>query len=174
MTMSEPPSNGGGLNPDQELMLWPAGSPASRLATRVDAWRKPIPGGSGRRCSTSSKESDRPGSSERMCPVCAHEALPLSSETFGALDTGSVQDQSQPVPWVRHTHASVCSSWPTPKAKDGARGGMSEAALLRRLSNTRRGVDLGDAIGGPPNPEWVEWLMGFPQGWTDVEPSVTP
>ncbi|HEU4422100.1 MAG TPA: hypothetical protein VFR67_06115 [Pilimelia sp.] len=35
-------------------------------------------------------------------------------------------------------------------------------------------VDLGDAIGGPPNPTWVEWLMGFPPGWTDVEPSVTP
>ena len=20
------------------------------------------------------------------------------------------------------------------------------------------------------NPEWVEWLMGFPRGWTEVEP----
>jgi hypothetical protein len=27
---------------------------------------------------------------------------------------------------------------------------------------------------GPLNPTWLEWLMGFPAGWTDVEPSATP
>jgi hypothetical protein len=21
---------------------------------------------------------------------------------------------------------------------------------------------------GPMNPEWVEWLMGFPTGWTEL------
>jgi hypothetical protein len=26
-----------------------------------------------------------------------------------------------------------------------------------------------DAIGGKLNPQWVEWLMGFPIGWTDLE-----
>jgi hypothetical protein len=24
---------------------------------------------------------------------------------------------------------------------------------------------------GQLNPEWVEWLMGFPQGWTDCDVS---
>jgi len=24
------------------------------------------------------------------------------------------------------------------------------------------------------NPTWVEWLMGFPLGWTDLEGSATP
>jgi hypothetical protein len=28
---------------------------------------------------------------------------------------------------------------------------------------------LGRRIGGPPNPTFVEWLMGFPEGWTDLE-----
>ena len=27
---------------------------------------------------------------------------------------------------------------------------------------------------GSLNPQWVEWLMGFPAGWTDLEPSETP
>jgi hypothetical protein len=27
---------------------------------------------------------------------------------------------------------------------------------------------------GSLNPTWVEWLMGFPLGWTDLEPSETP
>ncbi len=29
------------------------------------------------------------------------------------------------------------------------------------------------APGGQLNPEWVEWLQGFPIGWTDCEPSET-
>ena len=28
--------------------------------------------------------------------------------------------------------------------------------------------------GGKLNPEWVEWLMGFPTGWTDLKDSETP
>jgi hypothetical protein len=28
---------------------------------------------------------------------------------------------------------------------------------------------LGTQIGGQLNPTWVEWLMGFPLGWTDLE-----
>jgi len=26
-----------------------------------------------------------------------------------------------------------------------------------------------DVVGGPLNPTWVEWLMGWPLGWTDLE-----
>lgn len=63
--------------------------------------------------------------------------------------------------------------WPTPLAKDGGRGG------LRRESRTFRirrgsGLSLPEVLGGPTNPEWIEWVMGFPTGWTDVEPSETP
>lgn len=29
-------------------------------------------------------------------------------------------------------------------------------------------------LGGSLNPEWVEWLMGFPPGWTALEPSEMP
>ena len=33
----------------------------------------------------------------------------------------------------------------------------------------------GTAVGpGPLSPQFVEWLMGFPDGWTDCEPSETP
>jgi DNA (cytosine-5)-methyltransferase 1 len=27
---------------------------------------------------------------------------------------------------------------------------------------------------GQMNPQWVEWLMGYPIGWTDCEDSETP
>ena len=29
-------------------------------------------------------------------------------------------------------------------------------------------------LNGSLNPPWVEWLMGFPEGWTDLDASETP
>ena len=34
--------------------------------------------------------------------------------------------------------------------------------------------DLAARVGGQLNPTWVEWLMGFPTGWTDLSASETP
>jgi len=36
------------------------------------------------------------------------------------------------------------------------------------------GENLQTAIGGTLNPTFVEWLMGYPEGWTDLEHSGTP
>ncbi len=75
--------------------------------------------------------------------------------------------------------------WPTPNAADGhgARISSDESILSgrrpsgaklqktlreeirRRELVSRRGAPAGRA--GSLNPDWVEWLMGFPVGWTD-------
>jgi hypothetical protein len=57
--------------------------------------------------------------------------------------------------------ADAVKMWPTPQARDykGPSG--------RSLKGTER--DLPMAVGGKLNPMWVEWLMGFPTGWTDLE-----
>jgi DNA (cytosine-5)-methyltransferase 1 len=34
-------------------------------------------------------------------------------------------------------------------------------------------VGLADQVGGQLNPNWVEWLMGWPTGWTDLKPLET-
>lgn len=47
--------------------------------------------------------------------------------------------------------------WPTPRAQDGPKGGPSQ------------GDTLPAAVGGQLNPTWVEWLMGYPLGWTALE-----
>ena len=63
--------------------------------------------------------------------------------------------------------------WPTPKASES---GPDYAWATRKGSGAD---DLPTAVsrenpsGGQLNPTWVEWLMGFPPGWTDLEPSVT-
>jgi len=66
--------------------------------------------------------------------------------------------------------------FPTPTARDW-KGGYTEAALTRKDGKSRRFDALPNAaIGGVGtdikaghlNPDWVEWLMGVPTGWTDL------
>ena len=41
-------------------------------------------------------------------------------------------------------------------------------AFMHKDSTTNRGKsNLGEVVGGKLNPDWVEWLMGWPIGWTD-------
>lgn len=46
--------------------------------------------------------------------------------------------------------------------------------MLRIVEEVRHAPSLSDHVGGALNPEWVEWLMGFPVGWTDLEHLGTP
>lgn len=59
--------------------------------------------------------------------------------------------------------------WPTPCAADGSRG----PDFARAGREDSGGDDLVTAVareaGGPLNPVFVEWLMGVPMGWTEVE-----
>jgi hypothetical protein len=56
--------------------------------------------------------------------------------------------------------------WPTPAASDG-RNWKSGYHSLRNPQH------LGHQDVGKLNPPWVEWLMGWPIGWTDLEPLAT-
>ncbi|CAB3888855.1 hypothetical protein LMG26788_03733 [Achromobacter pulmonis] len=83
-------------------------------------------------------------------------------------------------PMVHHIHARGCSWWPTPVATDHKRGKGSPAhrlangrAVVDRPSKSRFGATLPDILGGTPNPEWIEWLMGWPTNWTALRPLET-
>lgn len=62
----------------------------------------------------------------------------------------------------------ICESasgfWPTPTARDW-RSGKASAATHERNSRP-----LSEQVGGLLNPDWVEWLMGWPIGWTALKP----
>lgn len=67
--------------------------------------------------------------------------------------------------------------WPTPTARDYRTGDNPESRRARmKASGEWHSPNLNDvaAPGGQLNPRWVEWLMGFPLGWTALEPSETP
>ena len=57
----------------------------------------------------------------------------------------------------------------TPQSRDW----RSPAGKLNRWNNPDRSRNLNDQIGGQLNPPWVEWLMGWPIGWTDLKPLET-
>ena len=59
--------------------------------------------------------------------------------------------------------------WATPSMTDGRRGPDK-----KRSQRTGGGRDLVTDVGGQLNPMWVEWLMGYPAGWTVLRRSATP
>ena len=63
---------------------------------------------------------------------------------------------------------AVARMWPTP-TKAIADGGQTSRSGKRKGEPLLAGM-----AGGQLNPTWVEWLMGFPLGWTDCGASATP
>jgi len=61
-------------------------------------------------------------------------------------------------------------SVPTPTASDH---------IQRKCTNglfnpeTNKAMNLNRLLGGVPNPDWSEWLMGWPIRWTDLRPLAT-
>jgi len=62
--------------------------------------------------------------------------------------------------------------WPTPRTK-GMCGGSGSWDLLNKKTTVEEARQMGAGNGGLLNPTWVEWLMGWPLGWTDLKPLAT-
>ena len=59
----------------------------------------------------------------------------------------------------RHNPEEFVMIWPTPAARDWKSG--------KGRQKNGHTPQLPEVTGGQLNPTWVEWLMGFPSGWTD-------
>jgi len=68
--------------------------------------------------------------------------------------------------------SSEVKLWPTPRASEwkgtGPLGSKSHNHRLEKgyLDAT---VQERNQVSGSLNPQWVEWLMGYPSGWTDLK-----
>jgi DNA (cytosine-5)-methyltransferase 1 len=99
--------------------------------------------------------------------------------------SGQFQSLTRAVMWPTPTVADAeggrlrvaVKLWPTPSAEDHRdRGNLSTPAIQRRFEKGKQ-LNLSMVVSeksGALNPTWVEWLMGYPIGWTDFEDSATP
>ena len=57
--------------------------------------------------------------------------------------------------------SGLSGKWPTPTAHNAKEGAFP-------AEYNRKTLTLAAEVGGKLNPSWVEWLMGWPLGWTDL------
>jgi len=72
----------------------------------------------------------------------------------------------------RLEEAVAMATWPTPSAWLGRRPAHMKCSPT--LRHAEASFELTDAVGqagdtGQLNPTWVEWLMGFPPGWLEID-----
>jgi hypothetical protein len=106
------------------------------------------------------KEDRRTGGNVRLSGAVQLWPTPIASETKTNKDirptgksnslTAAVMDQQK--------------MYPTPAHRDYK--GMSGKGRQERKGNPKD--TLPNAVGGSLNPNWVEWLMGYPVGYTDL------
>src|SRR5579885_398808 len=113
---------------------------------------------------------------------------PLSSD--GTKDSPNRRDSSGRRGWATPTASDGkrVPDWNRPNRMGGGRDLVTDVALRTPTSRDWKGPSakswrerthgdstptLPDQIGGQLNPMWVEWLMGYPLGWTDLKASAT-
>lgn len=123
---------------------------------------------SGVKWQESSLRYDQHSSSWKTHPCLLGGALSESSVTLpklGLIASGVVFQQKSVARLIRET---VCGwsgeTFATPQARDYRSGS------LYRWNDPRRSRNLNDQVGGLLNPDWEEWLMGWPIGWTELKP----
>lgn len=151
---------------------------SSQEATRAN--RFPSPGSkkarqmtvtSGRQCLKLLSAQDPAGSWLKTLLVTSQWASTRCCLTWKAQATPRGRLLYRLAVSMPRTAATESSFWPTPNSSDFRdRGNLSMPSIQRRK---RLGKQLNLSMvvskeSGALNPEWVEWLMGFPAGWTNL------
>jgi hypothetical protein len=118
-------------------------------------WRTPTVNGNHTRKGASETSGNGLATAVKIWPTpCATEARQgLQIRNVGK--KGSQQSLS-----------TVVRLLPTPKARD-----YRSPDVNSESKRFQQKTELNSVVGGQLNPDWVEWLMGFPIGWTDLTKS---
>jgi len=87
--------------------------------------------------------------------------------------TATERSGTNPKTGKGHGLSKAVKNWPTPTASDHKGSGPTN---IRKDGKDRKKDRLDYAVeqkSGTLNPTWVEWLMGLPTGWTDLDSWVT-
>ena len=102
--------------------------------------------------------------------------LDVFSETWpqwGLMRDGECWEQLTLEQTIRGTEFGLSEKWPTPRSCSAMAATLTDKG--KRFPNLETVMAHSDktTIGGKLNPMWVEWLMGWPLGWTDLKPLET-
>ncbi len=179
---------------------WGSGSPGGCWALTM--WQPPInENGSGFWPTPRATDGSHGGPNQRgskgdlMLSSAVHQfATPCSADAHGAgpnqntktLGRQIKREAQFPTPTATNTKANHMrgadrgkpreprSYFLTPRATDTGKGEGSETFVKRMGDRTEDCFQsLPSQVGGQLNPPWVEWLMGWPIGWTDLKPLET-
>lgn len=102
---------------------------------------------------------------------------PRASEYKGCGPIGSKSAEA----WNKQGYLTARVLYATPNARDWKSATAAEwdnpnrsRDLNRQIAKLSEGGTSTEERNGQLNPTWVEWLMGFPLGWTDLNASETP
>ena len=153
---------------------------SSRAATRANL--SPSPGSkkarqmtatSGRQCLKLLSTKDLAGSWLKMLLVTSQWASTRCCLTWKAKATPRGRLLYQLAPSMPRTDETGSGLWPTPAAHE-ARLGYQDRTRGKKGTQKSLTTEVIDDMGGRQatigqlNPTWVEWLMGFPIGHTDL------
>jgi hypothetical protein len=95
---------------------------------------------------------------------------------WGSLRDGECLEHTTP---PLATSEKGCGLWPTPTKRDSRTLAGSQPPKRSPTSGLPLAWTIALTLtpeqrsGGRLNPTWVEWLMGWPMGWTDLQPLAT-
>ena len=123
----------------------------------------------------------RPGELEAEGLAKIREMLPTPLRTDSPGRPAGLEKQAKlPATVLAQEDLRRRGMLPTPLRSDSWFGDVDPGTAASsvesgsRAKNQLAAVTIAEAGGGELNPEWVEWLMGYPAGWTESLPSATP
>jgi hypothetical protein len=182
-------------SPDDHIEAsWIASLAASRARTsralateRASTAQGPV---SGTTWHAWSAKFDRDSYSWRTRQISLFAGLPESSRIFSRCGTAAYGMYWELATWAPRIDETGSGYLPTPTTADNMHSpSMTKWAAHRRMYSTPTASDgprggstkprsgrtprLNDQVGGPTNPRWIEWLMGWPAGWVKLKPLET-
>jgi hypothetical protein len=159
------------ITAETESLLWP--TPTTQETEHPDA----VLTDTGRRLSKDGKSSHSLGLADaaRLWPTPTTVDAPAgpAKKNPNLIDSVLMSPNKDEQPPTTQEFQVARAMWPTPTTDDASNVNPKPnrfrglVAVVNEQSETYQD-------GGKLNPTWVEWLMGFPLGWTDLEDSGTP
>tara|TARA_R100000081_G_C4756569_1_gene137442 strand:+ start:311 stop:631 length:321 start_codon:yes stop_codon:yes gene_type:complete len=87
-----------------------------------------------------------------------------SQESMDKMKNGARKGRARPSNLREQVNPRTMRMWPTPTANEDACG-TPNGKMQKMLGNH---PDVRNTGVGTLNPQWVEWLMGYPRSWTDL------